>query len=125
MASGAFISYDVEPFHPDILSYSTEATAYPPTRSVSYLPLNIYYAWLLSISDDLFEDAIRKSAEHLRKVAVADGQASVGDAAVYPNYALYDTPLEMMYGGNIPRLKAIKAAVDPEDVMGLAGGFKL
>ena len=46
-------------------------------------------------------------------------------AAVYPNYALFDTPLEDIYGANIPRLQAIKSAVDPENVMGLAGGFKL
>ena len=45
-------------------------------------------------------------------------------AAVYVNYALFDTPLEDMYGGNVPKLREIKAEVDPGDVMGLAGGFK-
>ncbi|KAH9168083.1 hypothetical protein EDB89DRAFT_1994255 [Lactarius sanguifluus] len=42
-----------------------------------------------------------------------------------PNYALFDTPLEDIYGANLPRLRAIKQAVDPKDVMCLAGGFKL
>jgi hypothetical protein len=35
------------------------------------------------------------------------------------------TPLEDLYGDNLPGLRAIKHAVDPENVMGLAGGFKL
>lgn len=56
---------------------------------------------------------------------MADGQSSVGTAAAYPNYAMYDTPVELLYGDNVPRLQAIKATVDPFDIMGLAGGFKL
>ena len=89
------------------------------------MPLNLYFAWSLPASDDLFHDAVRQSASHLRNVAVTDGQSSVGGAAVYPNYAIHDTPLEVMYGDNVHRLKSIKAAVDPDDVMGLAGGFRL
>ncbi len=67
--------------------------------------------------------AIRESADSLRMAALKDGQ-DVGHAAVYPNYALFDTPLEDMYGQNVPRLQSLRRAVDPEDVMGLAGGFK-
>jgi len=40
------------------------------------------------------------------------------------NYALFDTPLEDMYGANVPRLREIKAEIDSENVMGLTGGFK-
>jgi hypothetical protein len=40
------------------------------------------------------------------------------------NYALFGTPLEYMYGGNLERLREIRAAIDPKDVMGLAGGWK-
>lgn len=43
---------------------------------------------------------------------------------LYGNYALADTPLEAMYGANVERLTSIKKKVDPENVMGLAGGFK-
>ncbi len=59
----------------------------------------------------------------VQAVALADGQ-NVSHAAVYVNYALFGTPLEDIYGQNVPRLRKIRAAVDPEDVMGLAGGFK-
>ena len=59
----------------------------------------------------------------MHAVALADGQ-SLSHVAVYPNNALPDTPLGDIYGGNVPRLRKIRAEVDPEDVMGLAGGFK-
>ena len=67
--------------------------------------------------------AIRESADSLRAAAQKDGQ-DVKHAAVYSNYALFDTPLADMYGENVPRLRAIRQTIDPEDVMGLAGGFK-
>ena len=68
--------------------------------------------------------ALRKYSNAVTEAAVADGQ-NVSHAAVYPNYALFDTPLEDIYGANLPRLHAIKQKVDPNNVMGLAGGFKL
>ena len=67
--------------------------------------------------------AIRESGNSLSAAALKDGQ-DVEHASVYPNYALFDTPLEDMYGQNVPRLRAVRRSIDPEDVMGLAGGFK-
>lgn len=43
---------------------------------------------------------------------------------MYPNYATYDTPLEDIYGSHLPRLRSLKLKVDPQNVMGLAGGWK-
>lgn len=56
--------------------------------------------------------------------ALAEGQAGIAGAAVYPNYAIFDTPLSNIYGSNLPALQALKASVDPTNVMGLAGGFR-
>ena len=66
---------------------------------------------------------LRQNTEDARAAVLADGQ-DLSHAAVYPNYALFDTPLEEMYGENVARLRKIRAEIDPEDVMGLAGGFK-
>ena len=67
--------------------------------------------------------ALRSFSDAIRDAALADGQ-NVSRAAKYPNYALFGTPLEDMYGGNVERLRNIRAAIDPEDVMGLTGGWK-
>ncbi|KAJ7642602.1 FAD-binding domain-containing protein [Mycena polygramma] len=123
LAGATFISYDIEPFLPSLYSHSTSASAYPPSRAIGYVPLNLYFAWVDPLADDLFHSALLQSAQHIMDVAVGEGQA-IADAPLYTNYALYDTPLERIYGDNVARLKAIKAAVDPDNVMGLAGGFK-
>ena len=44
---------------------------------------------------------------------------------LYPNYAPQDVPPERFYGANLPRLKALKVRVDPNNVMSLAGAFKI
>jgi hypothetical protein len=43
---------------------------------------------------------------------------------LYVNYALFGTPVGAMYGEHLERLREIKKKYDPEDVMGLAGGWK-
>jgi hypothetical protein len=79
--------------------------------------------WSNSSLDDTVAFVLRNFSDTVRDVALADGQ-DVSHAAKYPNYALFGTPLEDMYGGNVERLRKIRAAIDPEDVMGLTGGWK-
>lgn len=98
-------------------------SAFPPTRSVTYFPTNIYYAYIDPLFDSTFHDALIETASTIRAAAVAEGQ-DVDDAPIYGNYALYDEDLESIWGDNVGRLKAIKASVDPGNVMALAGGFK-
>lgn len=62
---------------------------------------------------------MEESAARLQASAPGTEQLSL-----YGNYALPDTPLEAIYGENVERLTSIKEVVDPENVMGLAGGFK-
>ena len=120
-----FISYNVEPVLPTYLTHNTSPSAYPSSRSEPFFPLGIYYAWLLPESDQAFQDAARTSASTLRAKAVDGAQGDAANVPLYSNYAIFDTPLEDLFGANLPRLKAIKAMVDPDNVMGLAGGFKL
>ncbi|GLB39882.1 putative oxygen-dependent FAD-linked oxidoreductase family protein [Lyophyllum shimeji] len=125
LKSGFFITCDVEPFLPTILSHaSSSSSAYPATRSTRFSPFHLYFAWTLSVFDADFHEAARQSAARIKELAVREGQ-KVADAPTYPNLAIYDTPLEAMYGtDNVAKLKALKNKVDPENVMGLAGGFK-
>ncbi|KAF4610652.1 hypothetical protein D9613_006783 [Agrocybe pediades] len=124
LKSGIFISYDVEPFLPNLYSHNPDTTAFPPVRSLGLLPLNIYFAWTISAFDNDFYDAAKASAKAIYDAAIAEGQTSAIGAPIYPNYAIFDTPLSNIYGDNVPALQALKARVDPSNVMGLAGGFK-
>ncbi|KAJ7654333.1 FAD-binding domain-containing protein [Mycena rosella] len=123
LAGASFISYDIEPFLPSIYTHNTLPTAFPPSRGPGYQPLNLYFAWESAAFDATFHDALLQSAAHLTQVALNDGQ-DISGAPLYTNYALYDTPLERIYGANLPRLRTIKSEVDPGNVMGLAGGFR-
>ncbi|KAF8486357.1 FAD-binding domain-containing protein [Russula ochroleuca] len=100
----------LEPFDKGLFSHGS-GSAYPTLSSLLTLPSNG------PTSHSIKQWPLRYAT------SLADGQ-NVSRAALYPNYALFGTPLEDMYGGNVERLQKIKAAVDPEDVMGLAGGWK-
>jgi len=116
------VAVGAEPLDRSVFTHGTPS-AYPPDRSRVFFPSLLSYSWSNSSLDETMTRAIRESADSLRAAALKDGQ-DVEHAAVYPNYALFDTPLEDMYGKNVPRLRALRRSIDPEDVMGLAGGFK-
>ncbi|KAJ7756645.1 FAD dependent oxidoreductase [Mycena metata] len=122
-SAGITASYNVEPFFPNIYTHNKVPTAFPFARSPPTIPLNLQFTWTSPSSDDIAHAAMRASADHLTQVAVQSGQP-VAQAPLYPNYALFDTPLERLYGSNLQRLRAIKARVDPNNVMGLAGGWR-
>lgn len=120
--SASLIMHVVEIFLPTYFSHGA-ASAYPPNRSAFSEPIDLYFAWNDPQADGIMHDAVVQSQKQLKIAAVADGQ-KVADAPLYPNYAPFDTPLELLYGSNVNRLQGIKRTIDPHNVMGLAGGFK-
>ncbi|GAB7361549.1 hypothetical protein MBLNU230_g1602t1 [Neophaeotheca triangularis] len=118
-ASGIFFSYDIEPFGKDYGRHATNSS-YP--HALSGLPLNLYFAWLDAGDDDYWRDEIRASVDRLIAVAKDEGIYVEGNA--YPNYAIGSYTAEQVYGEeNAERLRRIRGVVDPENVMGLTGGF--
>lgn len=67
--------------------------------------------------------SMRSSTASLTEAGIKDGQ-DLENSAPYVNYALFETPLEKMYGGHLARLRKIREEYDPEGVMRLAGGWK-
>jgi hypothetical protein len=117
------VTSSLEPFDSGLFSHGSPS-AYPPDRSKAVFPSVIQVAWTnTSLGDNMMVDVLHDGAKTIRDVALADGQ-DLSTAAVYVNYALFDTPLEDMYGGNVARLHQIKTEIDPNGVMDLAGGFK-
>ncbi|KAI0260050.1 FAD dependent oxidoreductase [Gloeopeniophorella convolvens] len=112
----------IEPFNSKIFSYGSDS-AYPPDRSHALMPTSLSLGYTNTSLDDFMAKSLREFTDTVQAVAVADGQ-NVSNAAPYVNYALFDTPLETMYGAGLPRLHSIKKSVDPHNVMGLTGGWK-
>ena len=105
------------------MSHNSAPTAYPPTRDRVYFPLALYAGWVDAKYDNDFYDAVRQSAARIRDIAIQDGQ-DITNAPLYPNNAIFDTPLSDMYGENVEKLRSLRQRVDPHNVMGLAGGFR-
>jgi len=118
--SGSLLSYDVEPF----LKYGQYATDSAFPHASSPLPLNLYFAWDDPSKDAFWRGVMQQSIDYLTEVAKKEGIFDEGDPA-YPNYALDTYGGAQLYGGNVGRLRRVQERVDPDGVMGLAGGFRI
>ena len=86
--------------------------------------MNLSAQWVSPAVDKIVHDALVESAAQLTRVAEMSGQ-QVQHAPHYPNYAIFSTPLEKIYGGNLEKLRLLKLLFDPGRVMNLAGGWEL
>jgi len=121
--SSTLVVYSMDPFEPDFLTHGGPS-AYPPDRSLPVFPSGIYFGWNDESVDHFMANAIRTSTATLVEAGSQGGQ-NLKTAAPYINYAFLGTPVESMYGDNMERLRAIRRRYDPEDVMRLAGGWKI
>ncbi|KAJ7017545.1 FAD-binding domain-containing protein [Mycena alexandri] len=120
----ALAGYHMETFYKSFLTHNTTATAWPFYRSKKFVPLQMQFTWNNPKVDKIMQGFMEQSAAHLTVVANRDGQP-IQQLPLYPNYGLFSNGAERVYGSNLPRLKAIKGQVDPQNVMGLAGGWKV
>ena len=123
----AFYSYSVEPFLPSHLSHAN-SSAWPASSvrksGKAPSPLLVFFGWQNPANDKVFVAAVEESAKRLAVVAKNEGLLSNHPPALYGNYVDSNTPLVQIYGDNLPELRALKTKIDPNNVMGLAGGFK-
>ncbi|KAH9955423.1 FAD-binding domain-containing protein [Russula dissimulans] len=122
---GLVLIFTCEPYEPGFLNHGGPS-AYPPDRSAAYpaLPQNLYFGWSNESANEYMLNGIRSSTDSLIASGIKDGQ-DVENAVRYGNYALFGTPLEVLYGENLPLLREIRKKYDPEDVMGLTDGWKI
>ncbi|KAH8116010.1 FAD-binding domain-containing protein [Phellopilus nigrolimitatus] len=107
------------------------AYPHPPSREVTPAATYISYQTdpnlpfaAQSTKHALFVSELKQLSYNIQARAVSEG-VSRWDDILYPNYALADSPLELLYGSNLERCKALAAKYDPQRVMSLTGGFYL
>ena len=120
--SNVTVTVSLEPFDNNLFAHGS-GSAYPPDRSHVIFPSDALLEWFDPSLDESMASMLRRISSTIHAAALADGQ-NVSRTEKCLNHALFGTPLEDMYGGNVERLRKIRAAIDPEDVMGLAGGWK-
>ena len=118
---GALI-VSLDAFESDIFTHGGPS-AFPPDRSHTILPSRITIWWSDESLDEYAYDTLRSLGDAITEAGTKDGQ-DLKNAARYPNYALFGTPVENMYGKNVEWLRAIKRKYDPLNVMDLTGGFR-
>ncbi|KAF5345704.1 hypothetical protein D9758_013041 [Tetrapyrgos nigripes] len=99
-------------------------SAYPHSTARQITPANVFIFYNNVSDRDYMSNAIREFSLEIQKVAIEEGWSRPDDI-LYSNYAVAGTPLELIYGDNIERLRALKKIVDPTNVMGLTGGWKV
>jgi len=87
-------------------------------------PLLVWFGWENPLYDDEFVAAAEESVNRLAAVARVEGLLLNDPPALYRNYVNAGTPLVDIYGENLPKLRVLQENIDPNNVMGLAGGFK-
>jgi hypothetical protein len=86
--------------------------------------MNVWFEWEGPEHDQEFHNAVIASTKHLKELVAQEQGRYLDDMPVYNNYASHDTPLERVYGDNLPTLQEIARKYDPNRVMTLTGGFK-
>jgi hypothetical protein len=123
--SGGFISYEGIPFLSSVYDHSDTPSAFPSLRDSTQGSsfINVFYGWTDPNQDDTMKQLGAESVAYMKQFIVDQGQ-DVGNALIYPNCAPPGTAMEEMYGDALGRLQSIRSAVDPNNVMDLAGGWR-
>jgi hypothetical protein len=118
-----YIIFHLDAFESDIFTHGGPS-AYPPDRSHTISPSSFFILWGDKSLDQLMYNSIQVLSAPITEAGIKDGQ-DLKDAAHCPNFALFGTPLEKIYGKNVKRLREIKQKYDPFRIMDLTGGFKI
>lgn len=122
--SGRLAVIDIWPFLPTAFDHSQPGSAWPHRKGKVFGPLLAYFLWDKEEDDVFWVNKMKQVLGNLHIVALKEG-CNTEDAPVYSNCALSDTPVEHVYRSNLKRLIKVRRKYDPEDIMGLAGGFKI
>ena len=120
------VAIAIEAFLPSIFQQAAAgSSAYPPNRSNPFVPIGITFNWNNASDDKLIAEANTQAALQIARAAASEGQ----DVDTVPIYGNYASPIswsaQRIFGASLPKLQTIKKKYDPDNVMGLTGGWKV
>lgn len=119
---GVFATLSIESFMRNVYDHSAGG-AYPHSSAHPWTPFQVLVDHLLPFNDAANLKAVKDSANAVQEVAIAQGQSSA-DAILYNNYAQTGTDLTLLYGANLATLRQLRAQFDPDNLLGLTGGWR-
>jgi hypothetical protein len=101
---------------------SDHETAWPHKETNG--PLLAYFQWEGQENDEFWINQMKRALKALGNKVYGPGKKPT--RPVYSNTTLVEaTTVEDVYGKNLPYLSAFRRKIDPENVMGQTGGFKI
>lgn len=114
---------DIWPFQPSMFDTSTSA-AWPHEKGWPNGPLLACFQWEGESNDGFWIGMMKQILQSIQKVAEAEGCTN-DKLPKYCNTSLADTPVQDIYKEHLPKLIAIRAKYDPNNMMGRTGGFRI
>ncbi|KAG2053674.1 FAD-binding domain-containing protein [Suillus hirtellus] len=114
---------DIWPFLPSMFDTSTSA-AWPHEKGRPNGPLLACFQWEGESNDSFWIGMMKQILQSIQKVAEAEGCTN-DKLPKYCNTSLADTPVQDIYKEHLPKLIAIRAKYDPNNMMGRTGGFRI
>lgn len=120
--SGKVVVVDIWPFHSKMFEKSDHNAAWPHKNPNG--PLLVVFQWEGQENDEFWVTHMKGTLKALeRAVSTSCGE---DDRPVYANTTLADsTTVADVFQENLPGLSLFRKEVDPDDVMGQAGGFRI
>ncbi|KAF7441303.1 hypothetical protein PC9H_001652 [Pleurotus ostreatus] len=114
------------PFFPCVTSIfnNSKPAAWPHSRDRVIVPLSAYFLWEGQENDEFWSVRMQTTLNNIKAVARREGYI-YEDSPEYPTLAFGTTNAEEIYRENLDKLVAIRKKYDPDNVMGLTGGFKI
>ena len=67
--------------------------------------MNVWFEWKGPDYNRDYYDAVMASTRHLKELVTQEQGRYLDDIPMYNDYAVHDTPLESIYGDNLPALR--------------------
>ncbi|PWN37047.1 FAD-binding domain-containing protein [Meira miltonrushii] len=121
--SGFYFHVAIEPAGHNYGAYADPTNSSPFPYYKSPQSLLFYFGWVSELDDEFYFQAIKNAVQLVEDQARSEGQ-NVDNLEVYPNYSIFDTPPEKLFGDtNLARLQEIKKKYDPNGIMRLTTSF--